>query len=457
MKGDDAGALRVAIVGSGPAALYTAAELVRVGGPDVQVNMIDRLPTIGGLVRAGVAPDHADRRQVIDVYEKLARSGGRFRFHGNVEVGRHVSHAELLAHHHAVIYAIGASGSRPLDVPGANLSGCHPSSEFVGWYNGHPDHADLPVSLDCERAVVIGNGNVALDVARILLKGDDALVSSDIAAHAREALATSRIREVCVLGRRGPAQAAFTHPELLELGDLEDVSVQVDPAELASVDWRSDDFASTLRKATLETYARSRGVPNARRLLLRFMVSPIEVLGRSRVEGLRLVRNRLVNTSEGRVTAVPGERSDVLQTGLVVHAIGYRGSPPQGLPFDTASGVIPNCGGRMLDGPGGKPRAGQYVVGWIKRGPRGVIGSNKLCARETVRALMQDAAAGELPVPVRGGESFSTLIHARQPDVVSYRGWKAVDRFERQRGQGVRPREKLTRVDDMLRVARSVA
>ena len=453
MNKPEARRLDVAIVGTGPAALYTAAELVKLSDPLVYVNLFERLPTIGGLARAGVAPDHADRRRVIDEYQRQARRGGRLRFYGNVEMGRDISHAELLEYHDAVIYAVGASASQPLNIPGEHLPGCHGSSEFVAWYNGHPDAADLAVSLDCEHAVVIGNGNVALDVARILLKSSEALASSDMAAHAREALARSRIREVSIIGRRGPAQAAYSHPELLELGEMEDVSLEVDPDELSEAQWNQDDFHAKLKRGSLETYAKSADSTCSRRLALRFLQSPVEILGHDRVEGLRLVRNRLVAADDGCLKAVATQQLATLPAGLVIHATGYRGIPLAGLPFDERKGIVPNTEGRVLTAAGGNPVPGAYVVGWIKRGPRGVIGSNKFCARQTVRALIDDLAKGRLMQAAKPASEIEHLLRERQCRIVTFRGWKNIDRHERANAQGGQARSKLVRVQDMLRVA----
>lgn len=457
MSAPESSTLRVALVGAGPAALYAAAELATLDDRLVQVNLFDRLPTIGGLARAGVAPDHAERRRVIDAGLRQARRAGRLRFFGNVEIGTHLSHDELRQHHHAVIYAVGASGAQPLEVPGAQLPGCLDSSRFVGWYNGHPDCMDLAVPLDAERAVVIGNGNVALDVARMLLTDDSLLARSDIAAHAREALRRSAIRHVCVIGRRGPAQATFTHPELSELATLAGVQVSMDAAELRDVAWPEADFQSGLKRATLERYARSGGSTDPRKLELRFLRSPVEILGRDRVEGVRLVRNRLVADSAGRLRAEAGAEEEVLAAGLVVHAIGYRAAAVPGLPFDPIRAVVPNDGGRVLDPSGKEHLAGSYVVGWIKRGPRGVIGSNKTCARQTVQALAADARGGRLSPPVRAAGELEGLLRQRGCHVVDFHGWGRIDRHERAQALGEQPRLKLTRIDAMLRVAEARA
>lgn len=444
--------LRIAIVGAGPAGLYAAAELARQQVPAVTLNVFDRLPCIGGLARAGVAPDHAERRLIIEATEKLARSGGRCEFFGNVELGRDVQHDELLAHHDAVIYASGAPGSQPLDVPGAELAGCWPANRFVGWYNGHPDEAGLDVDLSGERAVVIGNGNVALDIARLLLKSADELADSDTADRAREALANSRIREVVIIGRRGPAQASFTHPELRELGQLRDVAIALDANDLAVPGWEPGSFTLMQRREILERYAGQTRVATTKRLQFRFLTSPVAIHGDARVTGVTLMRNRLDTERNGRVRAIATGEAERLDTGLIVHAIGYRAAPLPGIPFDERTHTVPNNAGRVLADRGGDA-GGSYVTGWMKRGPRGVIGSNKQCAAETVRALLADARDGRLTQPAFGMRHFIELLHSRQCKFVDYRGWKSIDHYERARADGGAPRRKLCAVDAMLRVA----
>lgn len=448
-------ALRVAIVGAGPAGLYAAAELARQRDPVVTVNVFDRLPTMGGLVRAGVAPDHAQRRRIIAATEKLARSSGRCEFFGNVALGRDVHHHELLAHHHAVIYASGAAGSEPLDVPGADRNGCWSSSQFVGWYNGHPDHAGHAIDLSCARAVVIGNGNVALDVARVLLQSAAELAASDTADHAREALANSRIRDVVILGRRGPAQASFTHPELRELGRMDDVSIGVAAEDLAAPGW-DDSFTLVQRREILERYATQPRSGAAKRLQFRFLSSPLEIHGDSRVSGLTVMRNTLTTDAHGLDRALASGDTEQLDTGLIIHAIGYRATPLPEVPFDTQSGTVPHTAGRIPGGSAGVA-SGAYVCGWIKRGPRGVIGSNKQCAAETVRALLADARAGKLATPAYGEQHLLALVRERQPGFVNYSGWKLIDRHEQTHAQNGAPRRKLCSVSEMLRVAGKAA
>lgn len=443
--------LRIAVVGSGPAGLYAATELAKLNTPPVQVNMIDRLPSMGGLARAGVAPDHAKRRLVIPAYEKASRRSGRFSFFGNVEIGRHLSHQELLQYHHAVIYATGASDSQPLNIPGAELPGCYAASAFAGWYNGHPDFSDLDIDTHCERAIVIGNGNVALDVARLLLKSENELSSSDMADHARRALSRSNIREVVLIGRRGPAQASFTHPELRELGHLQDVAIEVPPDLLKERYWPDTSFLLALRRQCLQEYTATHKPSATKTLRLRFLCSPRALLGERRVSAISLMKNRLVSEKGGYAKAEATGQTVAVETGLVVHAIGYRACPLAGLPFDAHSGSVPNCRGRVT---GSEAGAGTYVTGWIKHGPRGVIGSNKPCARETVVALMDDYREGRLSEPRSGSHQFKALVDQRQADWVDYRGWRSIDEFEQAQAEGEAPRRKLCSIESMLKIAR---
>ena len=448
--------LRVAIVGAGPAGFYAAGRLLRDRELGARVELIDRLPTPWGLVRSGVAPDHQKIKNVTRVYEQIAALPG-FRFHGNVAVGRDVSHAELRRHHHAVIYAYGSARDRRLGIPGEDLPGSHAGVDFVAWYNGHPDARELDFDLSVKRAVVIGNGNVALDVARMLCLDADTLAGTDMADHAIEALARSEVEEVVVLGRRGPAQAAFTTPELRELGELDGVRVVVDPrdAELdpASAAWLERAGATAQRNVeVIREFARRPESPARRRLVLRFLLSPEEILGEERVTGIRVRRNELVADEDGKPRARATEEREVIDCGLVLRCIGYRGVGIEGVPFDEASGTVPNERGRVL--ADGAPCPGVYVAGWIKRGPSGVIGTNKLCAHETVESLLEDHAAGRLPAPEAGEDEFLALLAERVPDRVDYAGWEEIDRHERARGeeQG-RPRVKVTRREDLVAIA----
>ncbi|AVZ40769.1 MULTISPECIES: FAD-dependent oxidoreductase [unclassified Dietzia] len=388
--------LRVAIVGAGPAALYTADELLRQSG--VEVTVFDRLPVPHGLARHGVAPDHARTRSVTDLFTLIENQSG-FTYRLGVEIGRDLGVGDLAAHHDAVVYATGASTDRPLDIPGTGLPGSMSATQVVSWYNGHPDHVDARVPLDHERAVIVGNGNVALDVARILATPAEALAGSDISPVALEALRSSRVREIVVLGRRGPAQAAFTLPELVGLASRDDIDLRVEAP--GGIDPRAaTDRQRSLMLECLADVASRPPRPGSPRIVLRFQSVPVEVLGGDRVEGLRIAETGLT-TRDGDVRAVPRPGTEeVLDAGLVLRSVGYRGVPVPGVPFDPATGTIPHRGGRVLDRPGGSEVPGSYVVGWIKRGPRGFIGSNKTCARETVDALLADANAGRLPRPV---------------------------------------------------------
>lgn len=452
--------IRIAVIGAGPAGFYAAGHLLKDSEGRVEVDMLERLPTPWGLVRSGVAPDHPKIKSVTRVYEKTAEHP-RFRYFGNVELGHHVSRGELLEHYHAVVYATGAPTDRPLGIPGEELPGSWPATEFVGWYNGHPDHPDLDFDLSCRRALVIGNGNVALDVARMLTLTPDELAPTDTADHALDALRESAIREVVVVGRRGPAQAAFTNPELRELRDLADADVVVDADELE----RALAFAEPHETATakqnvalLREYAQGRATgrqPARRRIVLRFLLSPVELHAGpdGRVASVTLARNELAEGPNGALRARDTGERETIEAGLVLRAIGYRGLELPGVPFDERRGVISNERGRVLGESG--PLPGEYTVGWIKRGPTGVIGTNKKDAQETVDAIFEDLAAGRLHhPPAPDPAELDQTLRARQPDLVTYSGWSEIDRHERERGEPHgRPRVKLTRIEDMLRVA----
>jgi ferredoxin--NADP+ reductase len=416
----------------------------------VEVDMLELLPTPWGLVRSGVAPDHPKIKSVTRIFEKTA-DHERFRWFGNVDVGRDVSRDELLERYDAVVYAIGADSGRALDVPGADLPGVAEATRFVGWYNGHPDHREGDFDLSVEHAVVIGNGNVALDIARMLTIAPDELATTDIADHALAALRASRIREVTLLGRRGPAQAAFTTPELRELGALTGVDVVVDAADLPADD---DPGASTVTRRNLgvlrEFAARRPNAGAARTLRLRFLRSPVAIVGAGRAEGVVAAVNELAAREDGTVAARPTGRTELLPAGLVLSSIGYRGRPVAGLPFDEARGVVPNEGGRVA----GAER--EYVTGWIKRGPSGIIGTNKKCAHETVERLLADV--GETVVDRPSARATADWLHERRPDIVAAGHWAAIDEHERRLGAPAgRPRVKLTRFAELLAVAHGTA
>lgn len=449
--------IRVAIVGAGPAGFYAADRLLRSTVLDVQVDLIDRLPTPWGLVRAGVAPDHPNIKAVSRVYEKTAALDG-FRFHGNVEVGTQITHADLLEHHHAVIYAHGASQDRRLSIPGEDLPGVVGATDFVNWYNGHPDAAERRFDLTGTRAVVVGNGNVALDVARMLVLPRAELEITDTADYAIEAIANSAIEEVVVLGRRGPAQAAFTTPELRELGELSDADVIIDPAEAAldpgSAAWLED--AHTTHKKNVEViqgYADRAPEGKRKRVVLLFLRSPIEIRGDERgVTEIVVARNELQATDDGSMRAVPTAETETISCQLVLRSIGYRGSAIDGVPFADHVATVAHEGGRVVEQDGTQV-PGVYATGWIKRGPTGVIGTNKKCAYETVDHLLEDAQDGKLPEPPKDG--FEQLLAERGVAPVDYAGWQRIDAYERARGeeQG-RPRVKLTSIAELIERSR---
>jgi ferredoxin/flavodoxin---NADP+ reductase len=458
---------RIAVIGSGPAGFYAAGHLLKDADSEFEVDMFERLPTPWGLVRSGVAPDHPKIKSVTRVYEKTA-AHPRFRYFGNVTFGLHVSREELLRHYHAIVYATGSPSDRTLGIPGEELPGSHAATEFVGWYNGHPDHTDLEVDLlSAERSVVIGNGNVAIDVARMLVLAPEELAPTDTADHALEVLAASRVKEVVVVGRRGPAQAAFTNPELLELGELADADVIVDEAELeqglAVHDEQAEQDATARRNVEiLRSYAQRPPSGREKRIVLRFLLSPTALVAgeTGHLSAVELVRNELVPAPGGGLRAQAGSERETIPAGLVFRAVGYRGIPLPRVPFDERSGVIPNVGGRVTDAESGEPLAGEYVVGWIKRGPSGVIGTNKKDAQETVDAIFSDlGSANGSAAPRHSPEQpdaavVEALLRERQPQLVTYEGWEAIDRHERALGEAAgRPRVKITSIEEMLQIA----
>jgi ferredoxin--NADP+ reductase len=431
-----AGPLTVAVVGSGPAAMYAADELLTQAG--VRVNVFEKLPAPYGLVRAGVAPDHQNTKRVTGLFDRISRLPG-FRFYLNVEVGRHLSHTDLLAHHHAVIYAVGAPNDRRLDIDGIGLPGTGTATETVAWINGHPEFRDLSVDLSHERVVVIGNGNVALDVARLLTADPDELAGTDIADHALAALRASAVREVVIAARRGPLHSAFTLPELLGLTGAADVVLDGQDRDRVLRDLDAD--ADTLARQKMQILSRlgDGSEPSSRpRIRLAYRLTPRRVLGKERATGVEFV---VTGSDETRT----------IDAGLVLTSIGYRGTPLPDLPFDDTAGIVPNDGGRVLDPGAGHPVPGTYVAGWIKRGPTGFIGTNKSCARQTVRHLVDDFNVGLLPAPVGRPSALRRLVRERQPDVVDAAGWHAIDAAEVARGQADgRPRNKFTDVTEML-------
>jgi ferredoxin/flavodoxin---NADP+ reductase len=447
----------VAIVGSGPSGYFAAASLLKFADSDddgdVRVDMLEMLPTPWGLVRSGVAPDHPKIKSISAQFEKTALDP-RFRFFGNIVVGDHVQAAELAERYDAVIYAVGAQSDRSLGIPGEDLPGSVAAVDFVGWYNAHPHFEEMAPDISSGRAVVVGNGNVALDVARILVTDPDVLATTDIADHALQSLHDRGVEEVLIVGRRGPLQAPFTTLELRELGHLEglaDVDVIVDPSDFADISDEDVEAAGKTVKNNIKVlrgYSEREPRGAKRRIVFRFRTSPIEIKGDGRVESIVLGRNALVNEG-GRVVAKDTGEREELPAQLIVRAVGYRGVPTPGLPFDDKSGTIPHTAGR-IDGS-----RNEYVVGWIKRGPTGVIGSNKSDSQETVDTVVSDLSGADLAdVDADYSEKLVEWLLERQPKLITDDHWKLIDDYERSAGQPHgRPRVKLTSVADLLRIA----
>jgi ferredoxin--NADP+ reductase len=447
--------LRVAVVGAGPAGFYLVERLL--ARPGVTVDLFERLPTPYGLVRYGVAPDHEKIRNVTRVFDKIAARPG-FRFFGNVGVGEALTLDDLRRHYHQIAFATGAQTDRRMGIPGEDLAGSHTATEFVAWYNGHPDYRDRAFDLSVERVAVVGVGNVAVDVARILCRTTEELATTDIADHALAALRDSRVREVVMLGRRGPAQAAFTTPEVKELGELDGADVRVvpdevalDPASRAFVE-RENEPALTRKIEVLDEFARRAPAGKSRVLTLRFLVSPVRIEGDGRVQRLVIGRNRLEPGADGDLRAVATGATESLAVGLVFRSVGYRGVPIAGLPFDERRAVVPNAAGRVLDPGSGRPLPGLYVTGWIKRGPSGVIGTNKPDAGETAESMLADADAGAvLTPPDPDPAAVLAVVRRAQAALVTYADWLRLQQIEAERGKPAgRPRVRYCTVSEML-------
>ncbi|CQD17813.1 fprA [Mycobacterium europaeum] len=442
----------VAIVGSGPSGFFAAASLLKAADASefgIAVDMLEMLPTPWGLVRSGVAPDHPKIKSVSQQFEKTAEDP-RFRFFGNIKVGEHVSAGELAERYDAVIYAVGAQSDRALNIPGEDLPGSVAAVDFVGWYNAHPHFEQMAPDLSGARAVVVGNGNVAVDVARMLVTDPEVLALTDIADHALESLRPRGVEEVVLLGRRGPLQSAFTTLELRELGELDGVDVVVEPADLEGV---TDEAAAAAGKVTknnikvLREYAGRAPRPGHRRIVLRFFTSPIEIKGAERVESIVLGRNELVTDAGGRLVAKDTGEREELPAQLVVRAVGYRGVAIPGVAFDEKTGTIPHTDGRI------EGSRNEYVAGWIKRGPSGVIGTNKKCSQDTVDTVLGDLAAGSADRPGDYGDELAEWLTSRQPQLVTAAHWRAIDRFEREAGEPHgRPRAKVASLAELLRI-----
>ena len=443
--------MRVAIIGSGPAGFYAAEALLKRSDAVVEVDMFDRLPTPYGLVRGGVAPDHQKIKTVARVFAATA-TRPTFRFLGNVHLGRELSVEDLRQHYHQIVYATGNEADRRLGIPGEGIARCTPATVFVGWYNGHPDYRNAQIDLSVERVAVIGNGNVAIDAARILLRGGAELEKTDIAAHALDVLRASRVREVFLLGRRGPEQAAFSSAELKELGAMEAADPVVDPGELALCAESTGNAEIDRNLKLLRAYAARAPRANAKKLHLRFLVSPVEILADAagKVAGLRLEKNRLETRPDGSVAARGTGEFEVLAAGMVLPAIGYAAERIEGVPYDDKARIIANTEGRVVDAANRAVIANEYVVGWARSGPQGLIGEHKRASADVVKLMIADGAGLEArELPAR--DAILDLLRARGVQPVSFEDWKQLDDVEVERGarRGA-PRDKIVDVEAML-------
>ncbi len=446
--------LRVAIIGSGPSGFYAADHLLKQSNLVVEVDMFDRLPTPYGLVRGGVAPDHQKIKSVTKAYDRIA-AHPNFRFYGHVEFGTDITRQDIARHYHAVIYAVGAQTDRRMDIPGEDLPGSHAATEFVAWYNAHPDFADCEFDLTAENVAVIGLGNVAMDVIRILSSTPEELMETDIADYALEALRHSRVKNIYVLGRRGPAQAAFTNPEIKELGELHNASVivapeevQLDPHSQKFIDSGEDKVASK-NVEILRHYSGQPDSGKARRIVMRFLVSPTQINGTDKVESITIVKNELVADDKGNLKARATGQHETIPVGLIFRSVGYHGVPLPGVSFDHKRGTIPNDKGRVQGADGGAV-PGDYCVGWIKRGPSGIIGTNKPDSVETVEMLLEDLRAGKLMTPEAPNRAAVEALLSGV-NYVTYKDWQILDEIEQENGlvRGA-PRLKFSRIEDML-------
>ncbi len=455
--GTSARPLRVAIIGAGPSGFYAAQALLKQKDYEVSIDLIDHLPTPYGLVRYGVAPDHQKIKSVTRLYDRIA-SDPRLRFLGNVTVGKHISHEELTQHYDQIVYAVGAQTDKRLNIPGEDLPGSHPATEFVAWYNGHPDFSDRQFELGIESVAVIGVGNVAMDVARIMALSPDELERSDMADHALVALRDSRIKDIYIIARRGPAQVKFANPELRELAELEVTDVIIDPAEL-ELDPYSEAAIIDNREAqanleVMRHYASIGDTHRPKNIHFLFLRSPVEIISgeNGRVAEVKLERNELIPTESGYLASHGIGEYETLQVGMILRSIGYRGHPIPGVPFHERWGIISNTEGRVCEYETGEIVPGVYVVGWAKRGPTGIIGTNKPDSVATVQRMLADIPSLQ-PVPDANADpdTVTTLLRDRAVRYVTWEEWKLLDAAEvaagKQRG---RPRVKFVTVADML-------
>lgn len=452
--GTTARPLRVAIIGAGPSGFFATASLLKQKDVHVQVDLFDRLPAPYGLVRYGVAPDHSKIKSVRKVYARTA-SDERVRFFGNVDFGEDITRKDLKEHYDQILYTVGAQSDRQLNIPGEDLAGSYSATEFVAWYNGHPDYSTRHFDLSHKAAIVIGAGNVAMDVARILAKSVEELDASDIAVHAIDALHKSQITDIYVLSRRGPAQGKFTNPELKEFGQIEHAfpivhkrDMELDPASLASL---QGNRTATRNVDILKKFMELEDEGRPRRVHFLFCTSPVEILGEDgKVSSVKIVRNTLEAGDDGYIQSHATDEYDTIPAGLVLRSVGYRGVPLKDVPFDARRGTIPHTDGRVLEPETQQPVSGEYVAGWIKRGPSGVIGTNKSCAAGTVKSMMEDLHT-LMPAPRTG--SIDELLSARGVQYVSFQDWERINAAEIAAGEARcagRERVKFVTLDEFL-------
>ena len=448
---------RAAVIGAGPSGFYAAAALLKEDGRTVTVDMFDRLVAPHGLVRYGVAPDHQNIKAVAKTYDRTA-ADPNFRYFGNVEFGKHLTHDDLRRHYDVIIYATGAQSDRRLNVPGEDLPNSLSATEFVAWYNGHPDFVDLGPDLSCSAANVVGVGNVAMDVARILAKSVDELKGTDISQHALAALAKSQIKDIYIVARRGPAQVKFTSAEIREFGHLDiadaivlDQELKLDRASSASID---GDTGMQKNLDYLRAYAEIGDTGKPRRVHFRFLLSPVEIIGEDgKIVAVKMERNVLRAVAGGDIAASGTGQYETIPAGMILRSVGYKGAPLPGVPYDARKGIIPNELGRILDPASDRMVAGEYVVGWAKRGPTGVIGTNKPDAIESVHSMFEDLSKGKLtPCPDPDPQAIVALLGERGVRYVNADEWRRIDHAEVAAGkQAGKPRVKFVAAEEMLK------
>jgi ferredoxin--NADP+ reductase len=449
--------LRAAVIGAGPSGFYAAAALLKEN-ITVSVDLFDRLIAPHGLVRYGVAPDHQNIKAVAKTYDRTAADAA-FRYFGNVEIGKDISHAELKRHYDVIFYTTGAQSDRRLGIPGEDLPNSMSATEFVAWYNGHPDYQELQVDLRCKAAIVVGVGNVAMDVARILAKSQAELAETDIAEHALAALATSNIEDIYIVARRGPAQVKFTNAEIREMGHLEladaivlDNELRLDRASSAAI---KDDTGMQKNLDYLRAYAEIGATGKPRRVHFRFLLSPVEIIGEEgKIVAVKMEKNELRASVSGDIKASGAGQYETIPAGMILRSVGYKGVPLDGVPFDRRNGVIPNEVGRVIDLDTGKVMTGEYVAGWIKRGPTGVIGTNKPDAIESVNSMLEDLQKGKIsPALEPSLDAIPTLLAERSVRYVTKDDWKLIDAKEVAEGKAKgKPRLKIVEREAMLGV-----